>query len=1141
MKKEEIISNPLFFSENLRSIGNINFTHREIDIISFIVNGRSTKKIATFLSISPKTVENYIRNIMLKLECNSRESIIDFIEHSNRLPLARKHHTNLLIQIEFEKCLIEISKFISKLSPFSIVIYGDKQDFQSQFFTFLNISLKKAGIKSSLKVKDPSLPFHIIKDEGVIYFLSKTEENSSQEIESLLKFFEHHGVSTKHRLCFVLQGFKDKVLFSQTLNETHFIDITGIDSWYFLFFDALKDLYLTKKIGEIIKEFKKQYNYLQQMIQLHPQLFLETGKKNAKKHKEGRYLYTKNLAMIFILIVGFLGAGFSILKNTNGGLFRQQTTEFIIPDLFIPSEAVLLVRPALIQEIDRNFEQSEGIQTVALTGIGGAGKTILARQYAHLKKFQFVWEINAETPNSLRESFGGLACSLAKTKEDLKILKNLEELKNVENKEEGIKKFIQEKLKDINDWFLIYDNVEKFSDIRKYFPQNSHIWGQGKVLITTRDINIQNNKLINAVLYIGELNKEEMFTLFAKIMGKQNGQKLPQKKVKAIKKFLEEIPPFPLDISVAAYYLNATKISYDKYLSYISENKKELENAQRDIVKELVNYNKTRHSIVALSLQQLIKEHADFADLLLFISFLDSQKIHKDLLAAFKKEIIVDNFIYNLKKYSLAKEDVLIPSQSSSAFSIHRNMQEIFLDYLINTFEIQQFNASLGKITHTFDRYIERIIETEDFSKIKFLIGHCEKFLSHKKFLDQEICPSIIGKLGFIYAENGEYIKGRQLLERNLEILKNNYPKNRLNIAKHLTYLGSIYRILGNYERAQKMLEEASFLYKKYFPNPYDNLTHVLMHLGAIYKESGNYKKAKSLLEETLLNEKSHSFTNKITKAWGLTFLGNVYNALGEYEKAKRVLQQSTLNYKNNFPENNRDFARALTHLGNSYRGLGFYNKAKDVLENSYAVHRKLFGEDNIRTSWVLSHLGNTYRELGYYEDAKKALTKSLAIHKSHFRGSHQRIAGLFSSLGSVYLCLGNHLSAKTFLKDSYNIYEEQYGSDHIEIARILGIFAKLYHEEGNMELAEAALQKSLKIFQKQEHPDRYAILENLSDIHMKKSMLKLKRGDVQCAAYHKEQAVNCLNQALLIVQKHMSQDCPHFMRIQSKLKEANK
>ncbi|KAB2834600.1 MAG: helix-turn-helix transcriptional regulator, partial [Caedimonadaceae bacterium] len=56
--------NEIRYSQDLETINGIRFTPREIDAIAFIVSGRSTKKIASFLSISPKTVDNHIHNIM---------------------------------------------------------------------------------------------------------------------------------------------------------------------------------------------------------------------------------------------------------------------------------------------------------------------------------------------------------------------------------------------------------------------------------------------------------------------------------------------------------------------------------------------------------------------------------------------------------------------------------------------------------------------------------------------------------------------------------------------------------------------------------------------------------------------------------------------------------------------------------------------------------------------------------------------------------------------------------------------------------------------------------------------------------------------------------------------------------------------
>ncbi len=42
---------------------------------------------------------------MLKIECNSRENIIDFIEHSDKQLLVKAHYQSLVSDVLFEKAL----------------------------------------------------------------------------------------------------------------------------------------------------------------------------------------------------------------------------------------------------------------------------------------------------------------------------------------------------------------------------------------------------------------------------------------------------------------------------------------------------------------------------------------------------------------------------------------------------------------------------------------------------------------------------------------------------------------------------------------------------------------------------------------------------------------------------------------------------------------------------------------------------------------------------------------------------------------------------------------------------------------------------------------------------------------------------
>ena len=70
-------------------------------------------------------------------------------------------------------------------------------------------------------------------------------------------------------------------------------------------------------------------------------------------------------------------------------------------DMVIPAEFGFLQRSDEIAKIDSILKKQNNIQSIALVGPGGAGKTVLARQYAHQQQSPVIWEINAETPESL--------------------------------------------------------------------------------------------------------------------------------------------------------------------------------------------------------------------------------------------------------------------------------------------------------------------------------------------------------------------------------------------------------------------------------------------------------------------------------------------------------------------------------------------------------------------------------------------------------------------------------------------------------------------------------------------------------------------------------------------------------------------
>lgn len=147
-----------FYLEYLSNINNIYFTKREIDVMSCLLNARRTSKTASLLSIDPRTVETHVRNIMSKVQCNSRERIIDFIESSDKLSLIKQYYSLLRINNFFEKILRDISFVQLEKVLIWALNYPENKD---TFFHHFISHLKLAGIKVSTSVREKKASYGV--------------------------------------------------------------------------------------------------------------------------------------------------------------------------------------------------------------------------------------------------------------------------------------------------------------------------------------------------------------------------------------------------------------------------------------------------------------------------------------------------------------------------------------------------------------------------------------------------------------------------------------------------------------------------------------------------------------------------------------------------------------------------------------------------------------------------------------------------------------------------------------------------------------------------------------------------------------------------------------------------------------------
>ncbi|AIL13707.1 hypothetical protein IM40_09805 (plasmid) [Candidatus Paracaedimonas acanthamoebae] len=773
------------------------------------------------------------------------------------------------------------------------------------------------------------------------------------------------------------------------------------------------------------------------------------------------------------------------LKIVDRQIENEKSVKIIKSELITPIEPILLKRSKLIKKMKTLFEKRQGIKTIALIGIGGSGKTTIARYYAQHQEVPVAWEINAETVESLIHSFETLGYALSETKREQNFLKELGKLESNKKKSEKIVLFVKEKLKTYSDWLLIYDNVDKFIDIAEYFPHNHESWGRGQVIITTKNSHIISNNYINHVVQVNELSSLEKLDLFLKIRKRKQLKEFTEFPKYETDNFLYHIPSFPLDVSIAAHYLNANEVSYEEYLKYLKEYSKNFEILQQNILKEVSEYNKTRYSIISLSIKKIIDTDKDFLSLIIFISLLDSQNIPKSLLSIHKDNIIADSFVFNLKKYSLITSESLSYSSLLPAISLHRSTQEISLAYLLNILDSKERNQLFTLVGHTLENYINDALEKEDFVKMKLLVSHCENFLNHKNLVLGDVEGLIRGALGCIHYYQCNYQKAENLLDQGLRNL-NKYNNNKYSkVAQFSLYLGNVYRSLGNYKKSIDLLEKSLKTYKKKLKN-YTGIARSLGYLGYAFREVGNYEKSRELLEESFLIYEKHLPENSIPVAWISAHLGMTYRELGNYEESNRLLKKSLEIYKN--------------HSGN-----------------------------HVGVAWILGHLGIVHLKQEKYGEAQDFFERGSKVYRKYFSDNHPYVNWTTSYLGAIHTKLGNHQKSKNFLENSLKIYQENEATNYFEIARVLRDLGHLFIEQDMLDMAEDFITKSIVMYQLREHPESYASLVALAEIYQKRSLLALSNKDIKEFHSFKKKAIDQLKQSLRIIKKYSS---AHFSLI---------
>ncbi|KAK8130629.1 hypothetical protein PG999_003009 [Apiospora kogelbergensis] len=550
------------------------------------------------------------------------------------------------------------------------------------------------------------------------------------------------------------------------------------------------------------------------------------------------------------------------------------------------------------------------LQSVALHGVGGVGKTSIASSYAEKKYYEEVYDvvawIHGEKDSSLRQSFTNIAMRL--------------KLPGAQSQADEENQILVHHWLQSTDckWLLVYDNVESVETLRPYWPRPTK---QGRAIITTRNHALGLDPAESS-LEVPSWDPETGADCLIFLLKKRIGQDLESENISA-RDLSKRLSGHALAISQMAGLIYEGEYSIKEFTSM---------------------YLQSPHSVHAMdALADLWKYAFESLDknsfsLLGIISFLQPDGIppeiykpsHKvDLpqhLGFLKQHIsLVTGPLRQLATRALIKRD-----KDSRVLTIHRLIQTQFRYFMDHEQHQQAFDnavtlldsllpqsdeeqGQLYDLWEKYNFYLQTVISLRDSfdedTKEGRVLKASEKFCRilndyqrtcevnraaastcSSKELRVDLEATILSHLSQVAEQRGEFSKSIKACEDQIRCRKGESPQKKVLLAYSVSNLAISHSSANEFSKAFEYYQEARMWWKLHFDEKCENRQYaasILVHEARCMIELGKFAEAEEMLDTTIAQVKADISLNFGTLSYAQFCRGTLARCRGQPEHAE--------------------------------------------------------------------------------------------------------------------------------------------------------------------------------------------------------------------------------------------------------------
>jgi hypothetical protein len=608
---------------------------------------------------------------------------------------------------------------------------------------------------------------------------------------------------------------------------------------------------------------------------------------------------------------------------------------FIVPFNRNPN---FIGRESQLTELKDQFFERCQTAKVAITGLGGVGKTQLVLELAYQikdkhKNCSVIW-IPATSFESLHQAYLNVACQLR--------------VPGWEDEKADVERLVQEYLskESAGRWLIIFDNAD---DIDMWIAKPTKLGARrlvdylprseiGCIVFTTRDRKTAIKLAQKHVVDVPEMDENAATRLLQKCL--IDPDLVNSKSDTAT--LLRELTYLPLAIIQAAAYINENRITFSDYISLLGEQEEDVIDLLREDFEDEGRYHDVKNPVATtwlISFEQIRKRDPLAADYLSFMACIEPKDIPRALLpkgSSQKKEM---DAIGTLDTYSF-----IFRRSADEYLDLHRLVHLVMRNWLREQKLIAQWTQkSISRLEEVFPDHDYR-----NPSVWRMYLPHIQYALSSDA-IDQDSVSRI------------------QLVE----------------------IFGMCLFVDGRYNEAEGPFFKVMETRKTKQGADHPHTLTSMANLASTYRNQGRWKEAETLDVYVMETSKTKLGADHPDTLTSMASLASTFWNQGRWKEAETLEVQVMETRKTKLGADHQDTMTSIGNLASTFRNQGRWKEAETLEVQVIETRKTKLGADHPHTLTSMANLASTFWNQGRWEEAETLEVQVMETSKTKLGANH--------------------------------------------------------------------------------------------------------------------------------------------------------